>query len=138
MNRYIIKEIYADEYDRIAIFESLDTGDNLLVHFLEYDEYLENGKESQKKKVGDVIEGELFIDFVTVRKKIDKEMMHKQTIEKSSHVEAIVEVSHIVDSYSLYAFSTLQDHEILIEFEEIMNYKVGNRIYIEGSLEIKG
>lgn len=137
MKRYIIKEIYADEYDRIGIFESLDTGDNLIVHFFEYDEYLENGKESQKKKIGDVIEGELFIDFVTVHKKIDKEMMHKQTIEKSSYVEAILEVSHIVDTYSLYAFSTLLDHEILIEFEGIMNYKVGDRIYIEGSLEIK-
>lgn len=65
-------------------------------------------------------------------------MMHKQTIEKSSYVEAILEVSHIVDTYSLYAFSTLLDHEILIEFEGIMNYKVGDTIYIEGSLEIKG
>lgn len=137
MNRYIIKKIYADEYDRIAIFESLDTEGNLIVHFFEYDECLENGRESQKKKVGDVIEGELFIDFVTVHKRIDKEMIHKQTIEKSSYVEAIVEVSHIVDSYSLYASSTLLDHEILIEFEGIMNYKVGDRIYVEGSLEIK-
>ena len=136
VTKYIIKEIYADGYERFAVLEGTDIGKNLIVHFLEFDEYLENGRESEKKKVGDIIEGDMSIDLVTVIKRIDKEIMHEQTIEKSSHIEAIVEICQIVDDYSVYAFSSVSNNEILIEFESAVDYKEGDRIFIAGSLEM--
>lgn len=135
--KYIMKEIYTDGYERIAVLKGMEIGEKIIVHFLEYDEYLENGVKTEKKKAGDVIEGELSIDLVTVNKKTNKEVMHKQIIKKSSHIEAIVEVFHIVDNFSLYAFSTIANDEILIEFESAIDYKVGDRIFIEGSLEMR-
>ena len=136
MNKYKIKEIYADGYERIAKLNKMDSGENSIVHFLEYDEYLENGKKSGKKKIGDIIEGDRSIDLVTVNRKIDMGVMHKQVIDNSSHIEAVVEVSRIIDNYSVYVFSSISTDEVLVEFESEVDYKEGDRVFIEGSLEI--
>lgn len=136
MKEYIIKEIYADGYERIAKLETIDSGEKFTVHFLEYDEYLENGQESEKKKIGDIIEGDISIDLVTVNRKIDVGVMHRQVIGNSPHIEAVVEVSRIVDNYSVYAFSSISTDEVLVEFESEVDYKDGDRVFIEGSLEI--
>lgn len=136
MNKYKIKEIYADGYERIAKLNKMDSGENSIVHFLEYDEYLENGKKSGKKKIGDIIEGDISIDLVTVNRKIDMGVMHKQVIDNSSHIEAVVEVSRIIDNYSVYVFSSISTDEVLVEFESEVDYKEGDRVFIEGSLEI--
>lgn len=136
MNKYKIKEIYADGYERIAKLNKMDSGENSIVHFLEYDEYLENGKKSGKKKIGDIIEGNISIDLVTVNRKIDMGVMHKQVIDNSSHIEAVVEVSRIIDNYSVYVFSSISTDEVLVEFESEVDYKEGDRVFIEGSLEI--
>lgn len=136
MNEYEIKEIYVDGYERIAKLKKMDSGEDLIVHFLEYDEYLDNRKESEKKKIGDIIEGDISIDLVTVNRKIDLGVMHKQVIENSSHIEAVVEVSRIVDNYSAYVFSSISNDEVLVEFESEVDYKEGDRVFIEGSLEI--
>ena len=136
MNKYKIKEIYADGYERIAKLNKMDSGENSIVHFLEYDEYLENGKKSGKKKIGDIIEGDISIDWVTVNRKIDMGVMHKQVIDNSSHIEAVVEVSRIIDNYSVYVFSSISTDEVLVEFESEVDYKEGDRVFIEGSLEI--
>lgn len=52
------------------------------------------------------------------------------------HIEAVVEVVKVVDEYSLYAHSSILEDCILIEFECEMDYKVGDRVFISGSLEI--
>lgn len=41
----------------------------LNVHFLEYDEFLENSEESSQKKKGDMLEGDLSIELVSSSKK---------------------------------------------------------------------
>jgi len=137
VKEYKIKEIYADGYERIAKLEKMNSDENFIVHFLEYDEYLENGQESRKKRIGDIIKGYISIDLVTVNRKIDMGVMHKQVIKNSSHIEAVVEVSRIVDKYSVYVFSSVITAEVLVEFECEVDYKVGDRVFIEGSLEIK-
>lgn len=34
------------------------------------------------------------------------------------------------DEYSLYAFSAILNDEILIEFEQVVDYKIGDRLFI--------
>lgn len=50
MQKYVIKEIYTDGYERFAIIEEIERDIKLNVNFYQYDEYLENGEESKKEK----------------------------------------------------------------------------------------
>ena len=52
------------------------------------------------------------------------------------YVEAVIEVTQIIDKYSVYALSSVLDGNVLIEFENEVNYKVGERVLIVGSLEL--
>ncbi|MDE6252368.1 MAG: hypothetical protein K2M78_06970 [Lachnospiraceae bacterium] len=132
----LINKIYTDGYERIIVLEGTDTDEKLIAHFLEYDEYLENNMASVKKKSGDIIKCDISIDLVTFNKLTDMEIMHKQPIENSSHIKAVVKVSQIIDDYSIYALSSIINDKILIEFESAVDYKVDDKILIEGSLEL--
>lgn len=136
MKKYVINEIYSDGYERFAIIEEIGKNEKINVHFLEYDEYLENSEQSQKKKKGNVVEGNISIELVTFSQKIDADISHYQEIQKSPHIKAIVEVIQIIDEYSIYAHSSILDDNILIEFENAVSYKVGERVLIIGSLEL--
>ncbi len=109
---------------------------SFVVHFLEYDEYLEDNEKSKKRDVGDIMEGEMAIGLVAVDKEVNATLMHKQLIPGSSHIEAIVRICKIVDDYSVFASSSLVNGLILIEFEHRVNYRKGDVIYLEGSLEM--
>lgn len=136
MKKYIINEIYTDGYERFAIIQEGGENVELSVHFLEYDEFLENHEKSNKKKKGDVLEGDLSIELVSSSQKVKEKLSHYQNIQKSSHIEAVVEVIRVIDEYSLYALSSIVEDNILIEFENEVDYKVGERVLIIGSLEI--
>lgn len=133
---YVISELKADGYERYATVKSVEDEISFIVHFLEFDEYLENNTQSQKRSVGDVLEGEMFIGFVVVDKEVDAALMHRQFIPGSSHIEAIVQVHKIIDDYSVLAYSSLVNEKILVEFEYKVNYQKGDVIYLEGSLEM--
>lgn len=83
------------------------------------------------------MEGKLLIDLVTGERKTEGELMHRQPIQRSSHIEAVVQVCQVVDNYSVLAMSTVAEDQILVEFEQAVDYKSGDRIYLEGSLELK-
>lgn len=136
MEKYIINNIFSDGYERYATVERMQDEANLVVHFLEFDEYLEFDKMSKKRKRGDLFEGDLSIELVTYSKKTDRKLNHHQGILNSSHIEAVVKIIRIVDEYSVYALSSIVDDKILIEFESAVNYKVGDKILVIGSLEI--
>ena len=136
MRKYVISEISTDGYERFAVIQVSGEDVKLSVHFLEYDEFLENGEESSKKKKGDILEGDLSIKLVSSSKKIDEELRYYQKIQKSSHIEAVVEVGQVIDKYSLYALSSVLEDRILIEFESEIDYQKGDRILIIGSLEM--
>ena len=136
MGSYVISEIYSDGYERFAMIEDVEKNIKVNVHFLEYDEYLESGEKSQKKKKGDTLDGDISIQLVTFSRKADKALIHRQKIQKSPHIEAIIEVEQIIDEYSIYALSTISDRDILIEFENAVSYKVGERDLVIGSLEL--
>ena len=136
MGNYNINEIYSDGYERFAIIENAKKDIKINVHFLEYDEYLESGEKSQKKKKGDTLDGDISIQLVTFSQKVDEARVHHQEIQKSSHIKAIIEVTQIIDEYPIYALSTVSDSDILIEFENPVSYKVGDKVFIIGSLEL--
>ena len=136
MKKYIINEIYSDGYERFAMIEEIGKDIKINVHFLEYDEYLENNEESQKKKKGNILEGDISIELVTFSQKVDKDLIHHQEIQKSPHIEAIIEVAQIIDEYSVYARSSISGDNVLIEFENAVSYKVGERVLVVGSLEL--
>ena len=136
MGSYVISEIYSDGYERFAMIEDVKKNIKVNVHFLEYDEYLESGEKSQKKKKGDTLDGDISIQLVTFSRKADEALIHRQKIQKSPHIEAIIEVDQIIDEYSIYALSTISDRDILIEFENAVSYKVGERVLVIGSLEL--
>lgn len=137
MKKYIINEIYSDGYERFAMIEEIGKDVKVTVHFLEYDEYLENSEESQKKKKGDILEGDIAIELVNFSQKVNEDLIHHQEIQKSSHIEAIIKVVQIIDDYSIYALSSIVDDNVLIEFENAVSYKVGERILVIGSLELR-
>lgn len=136
MKKYIINEIYSNGYERFAMIEEVGKDVKINVHFLEYDEYLENSEESQKKKKGDILEGDISIELVTFSQKVDEELTYHQEIQKSPHIKAIIEVTQIIDEYSVYALSSILEDKVLIEFENAVSYKVGERVLVVGSLEL--
>ena len=137
MKRYIINEIQSDGYERFAIIEEIGQSIKINVHFFEYDEYLENGEQSRKKKKGDVLEGNLSIELVTFSQRVEEELYYNQNIQSSPHINAIIEVTEIIDEYSLYAFSSILNDNIVIEFESAIDYKVGEHVFVTVSLELR-
>ena len=136
MEKFVINEIYTDGYERYAVVQVNEQERKICVHFFEYDECLENNKETRKRRIGDLLEGELSISLVCASKKVYEEFDYYQKIPKSSHIEAVVEVVNVVDDYSLKARSSILPENIMIEFETSVDYKVGDRIWVSGSLEL--
>ena len=138
MGNYVINEIYSDGYERFAIIEDIGKHIKINVHFLEYDEYLESSENSQKRTYGDILDGDLSIQLITFSRKVDvkETLIHFQKIQNSPHIEAVIEATQIIDEYSMYALSTVSDSNILVEFENTVSYKVGDRVLVIGSLEL--
>ncbi len=136
MDKFVINEIYTDGYERYAVVQISEQEKEICVHFLEYEEFLENSKETSKRKIGDLLEGELSISLVRASKKVYEEIDYYQKIPKSSHIEAVVEVVKVVDKYSLKVRSSILPGNIMVEFETSADYKAGDRIWVSGSLEL--
>ena len=135
MQKFFLLDYSQDGYERFATIEDLNKS-VFNVHFLELDEYLEYNKTSNKINKGDIIEGDLSIELVCESKKTNESIMHSQKIPNSSHIEAIIEVTEIVDECSVKAKSTVSNDIITVEFEKIVNYEVGNKVFVVGSLEL--
>lgn len=133
--KFEILNIITDGFERFLEIRSSE-GKSVTVHFLEYREYLEEDEKSKAKSVGDVIEGDLWIDQVSNAYICDKDLMHEQSIAHSSHINAVVMVEEVLDEFSIHARTSICDEIILIEFERRIDFQKGDRVYIEGSLEI--
>ncbi len=136
MHNYIINNIMGDGYERYVQLERSSDNIVLTAHFFEYGEYLEDKEKSSKKNIGESIDVSFFVDLVTKSNKIYDRLYHRQSIENSSHIEMVVEVEKIVDDYSVLAKSSISDELIKIDFEERVNYKLKDRIWLLGSLEL--
>ena len=91
---------------------------------------------SMKRKVGDIIEGNLFIAWITEFERTDKELMYVQKNEYSG-IDAVVEITEVINEFTYYAKNSIVDRDIILDMEKDMDLKKGDRIYIEGSLQIE-
>ena len=123
------------EYDRFANIQN-KKGDKFFVHFIEYDDYSNISNDIMQPYN---IKGTLCIELVCNSKKCDnhEELMYNQTINNSSHINAIVDVKQVLDEYTILASSNIVNYDIVVAFEDKIAYNIGDRIYIEGSLELK-
>lgn len=136
MKKYEIKELRADGFERVAFVREMGKDIQMCVHFIEYDEYIENGEVSRKRKKGDLLEGNISIELVTHSRKADEGLSHCQDIQGSPYIKAIVEVTRVQDVDSFYACSSLSEDDILVEFENGVNYRAGEKVFVMGSLEL--
>ena len=89
-----------------------------------------------KRKVGDIIEGNLFIAWITEFERTNKELMYVQKNEYSG-IDAVVEITEVINEFTYYAKNSIVDRDIILDMEKDMDLKKGDRIYIEGSLQIE-
>ncbi|AGX44479.1 hypothetical protein [Clostridium saccharobutylicum] len=138
MNSFKLEEIYGDGYERWAKVTECSSNIENLVHFLEYDEYLENGNNTGKRRKGDIINGNIKIDLVTKYKLIDNAKSgFVQSIDNSSNITAIGKVKEIEDSDTLICSINNLGENIMVEFENDIDIKVGETLEISGSLELE-
>ena len=131
----VIQNIITDGYERFVVVNIINNK-NLIVHYIEYSEFLEDNEKTALKNIGDIIVSDIKIDLVSNSYITNKKLGFIQEFENSSNIKAIIEVKEVVDEYTIYAQSSLCDESILIEFENKMMYKKYDRVYIEGSLEL--
>ena len=91
---------------------------------------------SMKRKVGDIIEGNLFIAWITEFERTNEELMYVQKNEYS-RIDAVVEITEVINEFTYYAKNSIVDRDIILYMEKDMDLKKGDRIYIEGSLQIE-
>ena len=137
MEKFIIKKIEADFDERWLRVKKIDDGKEFGIYFMEFSEdvFMMNNI-SMKRKVGDIIEGNLFIAWITEFERTDKELMYVQKNEYSG-IDAVLEITEVINEFTYYAKNSIVDRDIILDMEKDMDLKKGDRIYIEGSLQIE-
>ena len=137
MEKFIIKKIEADFYERWLRVKKIDDGKEFGIYFMEFSEdvFMMNNI-SMKRKVGDIIEGNLFIAWITEFERTNKELMYVQKNEYSG-IDAVVEITEVINEFTYYAKNSIVDRDIILDMEKDMDLKKGDRIYIKGSLQIE-
>ena len=137
MEKFIIKKIEADFYERWLMVKKIDDGKEFGIYFMEFSEdvFMMNNI-SMKRKVGDIIEGNLFISWITEFERTNEELMYVQKNEYSG-IDAVVEITEVINEFTYYAKNSIVDRDIILDMEKDMDLKKGDRIYIEGSLQIE-
>ena len=137
MEKFIIKKIEADFDERWLRVKKIDDGKEFGIYFMEFSEdvFMMNNI-SIKRKVGDIIEGNLFIAWITEFERTNEELMYVQKNEYS-RIDAVVEITEVINEFTYYAKNSIVDRDIILDMEKDMDLKKGDRIYIEGSLQIE-
>ena len=138
MESYEIEEIYGDGYERWARIKMDSYHRGVYVHFIEYDEYLENTSIPVKRKKGDTLNGNIKIDLVTEYKVInDDRNGFIQSINNSSNIIAIGTVKEIEDSDIIICRINGLCDDTVVEFENDVEIEGGTTIEVNGSLELE-
>ena len=137
MEKFIIKRIEADFDERWLRVKKIDDGKEFGIYFMEFSEdvFMMNNI-SMKRKVGDIIEGNLFIAWITEFERTDKELMYIQRNEYDG-IATVVEITQVVNEFTYYAKNSIVNRDIILKTEKDMDLKERDRIYIEGSLQIE-
>ena len=137
MEKFIIKKIEADFDERWLRVKKIDDGKEFGIYFMEFSEdvFMMNNI-SMKRKVGDIIEVNLFISWITEFERTNEELMYVQKNEYSG-IDAVVEITEVINEFTYYAKNSIVDRDIILDMEKDTDLKKGDRIYIEGSLQIE-
>ena len=137
MEKFIIKKIEADFDERWLRVKKIDDGKEFGIYFMEFSEdvFMMNNI-SIKINVGDIIEVNLFISWITEFERTNEELMYVQKNEYSG-IDAVVEITEVINEFTYYAKNSIVDRDIILDMEKDMDLKKGDRIYIEGSLQIE-
>lgn len=135
MEKFIIEELEGDFEERWATVKKIDDGRRFKIYFLEFSESLNPNEEIKKRKIGDIIEGNLFIAWITELYKINSELKYVQN--NFEEIDAIVEITKIVHKNTFYAKNNIVDRDIILKTEENIDLKKGDRIFIGGSLQLE-
>ncbi len=137
MEKFIIKKIEADFDERWLRVKKIDDGKEFGIYFMEFSEdvFMMNNI-SMKRKVGDIIEGNLFISWITEFEKTNEELMYVQKNEYDG-IAAVVEITEVINEFTYYAKNSIVARDIILDMEKDTDLKKGDRIYIEGSLQIE-
>ena len=132
---FSILNIWADGYDRIAHIRIINSTKEFFASFIEDDEYTETGK-STKRMIGDEIKGNLKIEFVMDFRKSNEKLSYRQDISNSPHIEAVVDVINVIDSFSISAYLSDYNTPITVEFEKQIPTQLPTKIELCGELRI--
>lgn len=134
-----VKEIYSEGYERWIKAWSNRYKTIYWLHFIEFDEYIQNPEVTNLLSIGDTVTGALKIGLVTeykVLKGIPK-VGFIQSIEKSSSIKAFGMVKQIEDDATVICSIDKLGEYIMIEFEKNINLRIGELIEVNGSLELE-
>lgn len=119
----------------------MGTNREFRVYFYEFNEdTIWNKKETckKKRKVGDILEGNLFIGWVTqIEKSTSDYMFFQPAKEKFTTIEVVVEITKKINETTFFVKNCIVEREILIKTEMDTNYDVGDRLHLFGSLQIE-
>ena len=109
MEKFIIKKIEADFYERWLRVKKIDDGKEFGIYFMEFSEdvFMMNNI-SMKRKVGDIIEGNLFISWITEFERTNEELMYVQKNEYDG-IDAVVEITEVINEFTYYAKNSIVD-----------------------------
>ena len=121
MEKFIIKKIEADFDERWLRVKKIDDGKEFGIYFMEFSEdvFMMNNI-SMKRKVGDIIEGNLFISWITEFERTDEELMYVQKNEYSG-IDAVVEITEVINEFTYYAKNSIVNRDIILYMEKYMN-----------------
>lgn len=123
MEKFIIKKIEADFDERWLRVKKIDDGKEFGIYFMEFSEdvFMMNNI-SMKRKVGDIIEGNLFIAWITEFERTNEELMYVQKNEYSG-IDAVVEITEVINEFTYYAKNSIVDRDIILDMEKDMDLK---------------
>ncbi len=132
--KYFSNEIYYDCGDEEAPFGS-DEGHDA---FSELEESVRKKKKINFFDFPRVIIEEIWeMDYLTPDlEKTDEELTYVQKNEYDG-IDAVVEITEVINEFTYYAKNSIVDRDIILDMEKDMDLKKGDRIYIEGSLQIE-
>ncbi len=137
--KFVINDIKGDGYDRIAYLQEQKSDLKLCAHFIQFDEYVDSLQDMTKNIKGDTIRGELKISLVIKYEKNNdnKKFGFTQPIDGSSHIIANGVVIQIEDECTIRCSINGLSTDIGIEFENDIVINIGDRIQLEGTLELE-
>lgn len=125
-----------DGYERYAAVKGKKSGQELYIHFLQRDEYLEKGGTSLRLKPGDKLKGTLSIELAQSAEITCEESGYTQAKQGYPDIAAVAEVVKVLNRFDVMCKIDGFPHKIPVAFESEICFKDGDRIKFEGSLEL--